>query len=96
MIYQEITENKFIDVMSGEGNYFSRDGAKALYNFLEELDNDTRFDPIALRCQFSEYDNIEEFCAESCLDIEDHQSMEDVEQHGTVIMIDEESFLMIE
>ena len=66
------TVNKydFIDAfrkMGREGN-FSNDGLVALYEYLEMLEDDTgqpiELDVIALCCEFTEYDNLEEFQAD--------------------------------
>tara|TARA_R110002012_G_scaffold83847_2_gene210601 strand:+ start:510 stop:806 length:297 start_codon:yes stop_codon:yes gene_type:complete len=46
-------------------NNFSRQGLKALWEMLESYEQDTgeeiEFDPIALCCEYTEYDNMEEF-----------------------------------
>lgn len=45
-------------------NQFSLEGAKALFNYFDnlsdELGTDIEFDPIAWLCDFSEYDSVEE------------------------------------
>ena len=65
-----INEYDFIDAfrkMGREGN-FSNDGLVALYEYLEMLEDDTgqpiELDVIALCCEFTEYDNLEEFEAD--------------------------------
>ncbi len=54
-----ITEYEFIDTMTEQGNGFTYDGAKLLFDYLEMLEEDCGteidFDPIAFRCDFSEY-----------------------------------------
>ena len=44
---------------------FSLEGAKALFNYFDELSDDLgepiEFDPIAWLCDFSEYDSLKEF-----------------------------------
>ncbi len=54
-----ITEYEFIDTMTEQGNGFTYDGAKLLFEYLEEYEEscgtEIDFDPIALRCDFSEY-----------------------------------------
>lgn len=40
----------------GRGNSFSYGGFEALYDFLEENSPDMDFDPVALDCDFCEYD----------------------------------------
>ena len=57
-----ITEYQFRDEMVKHG--FSYDGSTALFNYLEQLENDCdikiEFDPIAIRCEWSEYKDLEE------------------------------------
>ena len=67
---RRINEYDFIDAfkkMGREGN-FSNDGLVALYEYLEMLEDDTgqpiELDVIALCCEFTEYDNLEEFEAD--------------------------------
>ena len=58
-----ITLNDFVncEVLT---NNFSYDGLIAMFNYIEDFENDTgtaiEFDPIALRCEFSEYRTIAE------------------------------------
>ena len=57
-----ITKYQFSDEMVKHG--FSYDGSTALFNYLEQLENDCdikiEFDPIAIRCEWSEYKDLEE------------------------------------
>ena len=80
--------------MGREGN-FSNDGLVALYEYLEMLEDDTgqpiELDVIALCCEFTEYDNLEEFQADYS---EDYQTIGDIESDTTVIMIDDDSFII--
>jgi len=92
-----INEYDFIDAfrkMGREGN-FSNDGLVALYEYLEMLEDDTgqpiELDVIALCCEFTEYDNLEEFQADYS---EDYETIEDIERETTVIMIDDDSFII--
>ena len=78
-------------------NNFSYEGKKALYDYLIDFEDGTgeelELDPIAFCCEFTEYDNLEELQA-SYPDIE---TMEDLEDHTTVIMIpDTEKFIIQE
>tara|TARA_A100001037_G_C15143319_1_gene634952 strand:- start:332 stop:637 length:306 start_codon:yes stop_codon:yes gene_type:complete len=57
-----ITEWDFVnafDQMNRSEN-FSVAGRKALFNFLEEVNPDMELDPIAICCEFSEYEDINE------------------------------------
>ena len=46
-------------------NNFSKVGLQSLFDYLEELEEDTgydiEFDPIALCCEYTQYENINEF-----------------------------------
>ena len=54
-----VTEYQFTDEMVKHG--FSYDGTKVLFEYLEEIEDEyTEFDPVGIRCEFSEYDNLEE------------------------------------
>ena len=56
-------ERAFIDC--NLENNFSYSGKKALFNYLEEYEEDTgeeiELDVIAICCEFTEYENVEEF-----------------------------------
>jgi NADH/NAD ratio-sensing transcriptional regulator Rex len=61
---ETVTENTFINEMSKEIHGFSIEGAKALFNMFEEYeidcDQQIEFDPIAIRREYSEYENLGE------------------------------------
>lgn len=61
-----ISKHEFTDVMTLRG--FSRNGAGALFNYLEELEHDLgeviEFDPTALATEWSEYKTLEEVASE--------------------------------
>lgn len=40
---------------------FSREGLYALYGYLEEIEPEMEFDPIAMCCEFAEYGTIAEY-----------------------------------
>ena len=73
-----ITKNQFIDWFRGSDNYkynFSYEGLNTLYDYLEELEDDTgielEFDPIAFCCDFSEHGSFKELVEDYCPDYED-------------------------
>ena len=74
---------------------FSRAGLFALYDYLEQLEDDIgeeiELDVIALCCEYAEYDSLAEFREDYG---EDYNTMQDIEYHTTVIMIDNESFII--
>ena len=60
-----INFSQFCDGFSGNyKNNFSYEGKKALFNYLEQYEEDTgeeiEFDPIALCCDYNEYENLKE------------------------------------
>ena len=62
---QEITESQFVDEIVGdEYNSMSYEGARALYEYLEEMEDnggeEMSFCKADIRCQYTEYENIEE------------------------------------
>ena len=86
------TVNKydFIDRFRSSDSYannFSYEGLSALFDYLEEFEDDTgeqiEFDLVALCCDFTEYENFQEI-RDNYSDIE---SMEDLEGYTTVIQV---------
>jgi len=77
------------EFMEVRPNNFSYEGLQALWDYLEMLENDLgeelELDVIALCCDFTEYVNIEEFQGEYG---EEYESLEDIEEHTTVIPIE--------
>lgn len=75
---------------------FSRSGLRTLFDYFEEYEEDCdteiEFDPIAICCEYVEYDNIAEFHLD--YDHEDYPDIDAIEYHTQVIMIDKESFIM--
>tara|TARA_B100000131_G_C17720474_1_gene452623 strand:+ start:238 stop:537 length:300 start_codon:yes stop_codon:yes gene_type:complete len=94
---QSINKYDFIDAFKkmGRENNFSYDGLIALYDYLEMLEDDIgeeiELDVISLCCDYSEYDNLDEFQADYS---EDYQTIGDIESDTTVIMIDDDSFII--
>jgi len=89
-----ITEHTFTDEMIKHG--FSYEGTKALFEYLEQLEQDCdqeiEFDPIAFRCDFDEYENLKEI-QENYEDIKD---LDDLRDHTTVIEIPNTERLIIQ
>tara|TARA_B110000090_G_scaffold199238_1_gene238936 strand:- start:504 stop:791 length:288 start_codon:yes stop_codon:yes gene_type:complete len=90
-----ITEYTFVQDMTREGYGFSIEGARALFEYLEsyELDCETEveYDPVAFRCEFTEYSDLEEI-KENYDSITDLESLHDhtlvVEFDGGIIIQD--------
>ena len=94
---KSVWENEFIDAYEemGRGNSFSYEGKKALYNYLEDYEEQTgeeiELDIIAICCEYTEYENIEEFNDNYGKDCE---SIEDIEYYTQVINIDDTKFII--
>lgn len=77
---------------------FSYDGRVALFEYLEQLEEDLGeqwdFDPIAIRCDFTEYKNIQDFWQD--YDRYTYQCMNDIEGETTVIYIDTSNSFIIQ
>ena len=80
-----ITEYTFTDEMIKHG--FSYEGTKALFEYFEqyeqETDHELEFDPIAFRCEYSEYDCFKDIQE----DYNDLETIEDLENKTSVIKI---------
>jgi len=79
----------------GRGEQFTYEGLKALYEYLEQLGDDIgeqiELDVIALCCEYSEYENLDEFQKDYSREF---QSIEELQQATQVIMIDDTSFII--
>ena len=63
-MYQTINKSQFIDAFlhAGRKDQFTYEAKSALYDYLEVYDNEIELDVIALCCEFTEYDSIEDYC----------------------------------
>jgi hypothetical protein len=94
---QTISERQFIDAFDAmnRGNNFSYEGRRALYEYLEQYEEDAgqeiELDVIAICCDYSEYESLKEFQKDYS---EDYMTIEDIEKKTTVIRIDEDKFII--
>ena len=94
---KSVWENEFIDAFKemGRDNNFSYEGKKALYNYLEDYEEQTgeeiELDIIALCCEYTEYENLEEFNDNYGKDC---KSLEDIEYYTQVIPVTNERFII--
>ena len=86
-------ERAFVNM--DRSNQFSYDGLKALFEYLEEYEEDSgtevELDVIALCCEYAEYDSLEEFQDNYG---EEYDSMESISDVTTLIPIDDNSFII--
>ena len=93
---QTITESYFIDQIVGdEYNSMSYDGAKALYEYFEQLEEATGeidFDKVGIRCAYTEYENIEAIAEQY-----DHiKTLNDLRDYTQVIEVPNSDKIIIE
>jgi len=78
-------------------NNFSYEGLNSLFDYLEELEEDMgkemEFDPVAICCEYSEYENLEEIknnydCIENYEDLENNTSIIKIENTDRLIIQD--------
>ena len=94
MIYQEINQADFISAFKSiRPDNFSYEGLKALYGYFEELseDQNIELDVIAICCDFTEYDSLDDFNRDYGKNFDD---IEEIFDHTQVIMIDNQSFII--
>jgi len=98
-MYQRITFSDFCDAFEklGRGDYFSYQGKRALFNHIEETEEDIgmpiELDVIALCCDFTEYENLDAFRKDYG---KKYANIDDVINDYTVIPVDNEGFIIKE
>ena len=105
---QEVYKSDFVREFDNynRSNHFSVAGRKALYDYLDEIDENYDLDVIALCCEYSEYESVSEFVKDygfTDIDIKDYDDEQEefeeaVKEHlrnnTTLIEIDDESFII--
>lgn len=80
----------------GRGNQFTKQGLKALFEYIEDIEQDCgieiELDVIALCCEFVEYEDMDEFHGD--YDKDDYPDLETLRSSTQVIKIDEDSFII--
>jgi hypothetical protein len=88
---QTINFSQFCDAFKsyGRDNNFSYDGKEALFNYLENYEEDIgeeiELDVIALCCEYNEYADLAEFQAEYS---DGYETLDDIRDQTTVIEIE--------
>ena len=98
---QSVTRFDFVDWFRGSDTYkrnFSYDGLNCLFDYFEqleeEMENEIDFDPIAICCEFSEYENLNEI-KKSYSSVEIN-NIDGLRYHTNVIEIDDSDKLIIQ
>jgi len=98
-MFQSITKSDFTSAFHrmNRGEQFSYKGLIALYDYLEQYEEDTgeqiELDVIAICCEYSEYESLEEFQEDYG---DDYQSIDEIEQVTTVIPVDDDGFIILQ
>ena len=75
---------------------FSRVGLQGLFDYLEEYEDSTgesiEFDPIAFCCEYTEYENMEEFWQD--YDKEEYPDLDEIRDYTQVIELGNDSFII--
>lgn len=93
---QTVYRSTFIDAFqAARPDNFTYAGLCALFDYLEEYEESTgqeiELDVVALCCEFTEFASFEEFCNSYS---DEWETIEDLQESATVIMIDDESFII--
>jgi len=99
--------NKFIEALyTNKDNGFSYEWAKTIINYLEEISDESNenieFDPVAIRCDYSEMTKeelIDEYSYSANIDWLDDEEKEDavlnyIRDNTTLLEIDDNSFII--
>ena len=90
-----VTEHDFMrafDDFRTYANYFSYEGKKALFEFIEETEderNQRELDIVALCCDFTEYDSLEEFQSDYG---DEYKTISDIDERTIVIDIETDEY----
>ena len=86
-------ERAFINM--GRENQFTYEGKKSLFEYLEQYEDSTgeeiELDIIALCCEYTEFENIQEFQNDYT---NEYKSFEDIEHNTMLIPVKDKSFII--
>ena len=103
-MYRTITKSDFRDAFQrcGRGDQFSYDALGVIFDSINEWAADDPYeepelDPIAVCCEFAEYENLKEFQDDYNNPSAgvDYQSIDDIQKDTIVLMIDNERFVIV-
>ena len=94
---QYISESYFVDqIVRDEYNTMTSEGANALFHYLEQYEEECtfeiEFDRVAIRCEWTEYTNIEEVLKE----YDSINTFEELAEHTIVIEVPNTDILIIQ
>lgn len=92
ILYSEVTLNGFVDAFDkmGRANQFSREGLKAIYDYITEDDTDMlELDVIAICCAYTEY------TIEEALEQYPYADIEMLKYHTNHLLTDDDNKIII-
>ena len=94
---QNISSSQFVNEIVGDDyNDISYEGANALFEYLEELEDSTgeelEFDSVAIRCDWAEYENLEAVLSE----YDNIRTLKELQDNTTVILVEDSDRLIIQ
>lgn len=93
-MYIQVTKSIFIDAFQQvRPDNFTYNALEAMFDYFDyfsSTENDCELDVIAICCEYAEYDNIEDYNHQHGTDF---ASADQLEQHCTVIEIDDNRFV---
>ena len=91
---EQVTFCRFYDAFECRRENFSYEGLKALFYYLEDYEEsvgeEMELDVIAICCEYNEWEDLKEFQNNHS---DDYKTLEDIEEHTTVIRIDNNKFI---
>lgn len=101
MLIKRVSFNDFLQEFEKHGrkDQFSYEAKKALYEYLNQISDDLgkplKLDVIALCCEFTEYESLQEFNNDYSYSLgHDVDCIDDIYNYTTVIQIDKNSFII--
>ena len=89
---QTVNTYQFVEGFNTRKENFSYDGLLSLFEYFEQLEDDIgeqiEFDPIAICCEYSEYENLADFQNDYG---DEYTCFEDINNHTVVIELPEPS-----
>jgi hypothetical protein len=92
---QTVSEYQFIEGFNTRKENFSYEGLQAMFEYFSQLEDDLgeqiEFDPIAICCEYSEYENLADFQDDYG---DEYTCIEDIEGYTQVIRVDDDAFII--
>lgn len=99
-MYQTLSTSDAVDILRADQYAgWSRAGARALVEYLEQTEDETderiEFDPVALRCEFSEYSSAREAAEDHGWDGTTDDADEDAEEQAALEWLRDRTVVLV-